>query len=207
MLDLGTGSGAVALAIAAEWPAAVLTATDASAAALDRARANAAALGLAARVRFVPGHWFDAVGEDDRFEVVVSNPPYIAAGEWDALPEDVRGFEPPTALLAGPRGLDDLRAIVDAAPRHLVPGGLLALELAETRAARGRRLAGRLARLGGGRGAARPGRAPALPARARRRGISKRVTPFVPPGGDDAAPPRGAACGSRLPEETPTPAA
>jgi release factor glutamine methyltransferase len=134
VLDLGTGSGAIALAIAAEWPAAVVTATDAGAAALERARANAVALGLAARVRFASGRWFEAVGEGDRFEVVVSNPPYIAAGEWDALPEDVRGFEPPAALLAGPRGLDDLRAIVDGAPRHLVPGGLLALELAETRA-------------------------------------------------------------------------
>jgi release factor glutamine methyltransferase len=135
VLDLGTGSGAIALALAAEWPAAVLTATDASAAALERARANATALGFAERVRFASGRWFEAVGEGERFEVVVSNPPYIAAGEWDALPEDVRGFEPPTALLAGPRGLDDLRAIADAAPRHLVPGGLLALELAETRAA------------------------------------------------------------------------
>lgn len=135
VLDLGTGSGAIALAIAAEWPAAVLTATDASAAALERARANATALGLAARVRFASGGWFEAVGEDDRYEVVVSNPPYIAADEWDALPEDVRGFEPSAALLAGPRGLDDLRAIVDAAPRHLVAGGLLALELAEMRAA------------------------------------------------------------------------
>ena len=135
VLDLGTGSGAIALAIAAEWPAAVVTASDADAAALDRARGNAEALGLAARVRFARGRWFEAVGEGDRFEVVVSNPPYIAAGEWDGLPEDVRGFEPPTALLAGPRGLDDLRLIVDAAPRHLVPGGLLALELAEMRAA------------------------------------------------------------------------
>lgn len=135
VLDLGTGSGAIALALATEWPAAVVTATDASAAALERARANAAALGLAGRVRFASGRWFEAVGGGERFEVVVSNPPYIAAGEWDALPEDVRGFEPPAALLAGPRGLDDLRAIVDAAPRHLVRGGLLALELAETRAA------------------------------------------------------------------------
>jgi release factor glutamine methyltransferase len=135
VLDLGTGSGAIALALALEWPAAVVTATEASGPALERARANAAALGLAGRVRFAAGRWFGAVGEDERFEAVVSNPPYIAAGEWDALPEDVRGFEPRAALLAGASGLDDLRTIVDGAPRHLVPGGLLALELAEMRAA------------------------------------------------------------------------
>jgi release factor glutamine methyltransferase len=134
VLDLGTGSGAVALAVAAEWPAAALTATDASPAALERARANAAALGLADRVRFVPGRWFEAVGADERFEVVVSNPPYVAADEWDALPRDVRDFEPREALLAGPRGLDDLRVIAGDAPAHLAPGGLLALELAEARA-------------------------------------------------------------------------
>lgn len=134
VLDLGTGSGAIALALAAEWPAAAVTATDASAVALERARANAAALGLAGRVRFAAGRWFDAVGADERFEVVVSNPPYIAEGEWDGLPGDVRGFEPREALLAGPRGLDDVRAITEGAPAHLVPGGLLALELAEARA-------------------------------------------------------------------------
>lgn len=134
VLDLGTGSGAIALALADEFPAAAITATDASPTALDRARANAAALGLEGCVRFASGRWFDAVGEAERFEVVVSNPPYIAEDEWDDLPGDVRDFEPREALLAGRRGLDDLRVIVDAAPRYLSPGGLLALELAETRA-------------------------------------------------------------------------
>jgi len=134
VLDLGTGSGAIALAIASEWPAAAVTASDASEAALDTARENARALGLEDRVRFMLGDWFDAVGGDERFEVIVSNPPYIATGEWDQLPEDVRGFEPQHALFSGATGLEALREIVDDAPLHLVAGGLLALELAEMRA-------------------------------------------------------------------------
>jgi len=134
VLDLGTGSGAIALAIASECPWAVVTATDASPAALDVARGNAEALGLAARVRFTPGHWFDAVDADERFEAVISNPPYIADGEAEALPRDVRDHEPGGALFSGPTGLEALREIVDAAPRQLVAGGLLALEVAESRA-------------------------------------------------------------------------
>ena len=135
VLDLGTGSGAIALALAAEWPAALVTATDASATALEQARANATALGLSARIRFLAGDWFRAVGMGELFEVVVSNQPYVATDEWDRLPEDVRGFEPPAALFSGASGLDAAREIVEAAPRHLVPGGLLALELADERAA------------------------------------------------------------------------
>ncbi len=134
VLDLGTGSGAIALSIAHEWPPARVLATDASAAALEVARANAARLGLADRVAFAAGAWFDAVGADDRFEVVVSNPPYVAAHEWATLPVDVRDHEPRGALVSGESGLDDLREIAEEAPRHLVAGGLLALELAEQRA-------------------------------------------------------------------------
>jgi release factor glutamine methyltransferase len=73
------------------------------------------------------------VGAQERFEAVVSNPPYIATGERDALPENVRSFEPPQALFSGASGLDAAREIVEQAPHHLVPGGLLALELAEER--------------------------------------------------------------------------
>jgi release factor glutamine methyltransferase len=135
VLDLGTGSGAIALAIASEWPAAMVTATDASDRALALARANAVALGLGERVRLASGHWFEAVGADELFEVVVSNPPYIAAAEEAALPREVRAFEPRAALFAGESGLEALREIVDGAPEHLVAGGLLALELAEMRAA------------------------------------------------------------------------
>jgi release factor glutamine methyltransferase len=134
VLDLGTGSGAIALAIASERPRAIVTATDASPAALALARGNAVALGLAERVSFAAGDWFGAVAADDLFEVVVANPPYIATGERDALPEDVRAHEPEEALFSGASGLEALREIVDEAPQHLVAGGLLALELAEARA-------------------------------------------------------------------------
>jgi release factor glutamine methyltransferase len=135
VLDLGTGSGAIALAIASELPHARVTATDASPEALAIARANAAALGLAGRVRFLAGAWLDAVDGDERFEAIVSNPPYVALAEAEALPREVRAFEPAQALFAGATGLEALREIVDQAPRHLVAGGLLALELAEQRAA------------------------------------------------------------------------
>ena len=134
VLDLGTGSGAIALAIASEWPDARVSATDASAGALELARANAHALGLSGRVVFAHGDWFEAVGADERFEVVVSNPPYVSPAEAAELPPEVRDWEPHPALFAGDDGLAALRAIVDEAPRHLVAGGLLALELAETRA-------------------------------------------------------------------------
>jgi release factor glutamine methyltransferase len=134
VLDLGTGSGAIALAIAAEWPAAVVTAIDDSADALAMASANAAACGLADRVRFMTGSWFDPLDPDERFEVVVSNPPYIATAERDVLPDVVRHHEPAHALYAGDTGLEALREIVDEAPSHLVADGILALELAEMRA-------------------------------------------------------------------------
>jgi len=133
VLDLGTGSGAIALALASEWRDAVVTATDASERALAVARVNAERLELAPRVTFLEGHWFEPVG-DERFEVVVSNPPYIAPEEAADLPPEVREHEPHAALFAGERGLADLREIVEEAPRHLVTGGLLALELAEARA-------------------------------------------------------------------------
>ena len=134
MLDLGTGSGAIALSVAAEWPSATVTATDLSDAALAVAQANAAACGLAERVQFLRGDWFEPLPADERFEVIVSNPPYIAEGERDALQAQVREFEPERALFAGATGLEALREIVEQAPRHLVAEGLLALELAEMRA-------------------------------------------------------------------------
>jgi release factor glutamine methyltransferase len=135
VLDLGTGSGCIALAIAHEHPTAMLTATDASEGALTVARANASALGLASRVTFLHGEWFDAVGADERYDVIVSNPPYISHDEREQLPADVRDWEPHAALFADEDGLADVHAILEDAPRHLLTDGLLALELAETRAA------------------------------------------------------------------------
>jgi release factor glutamine methyltransferase len=134
VLDLGTGSGAIAIAIATEWPAARVTATDASEKALALARANAVALALDTRVTFARGEWLEAVDADERFEVIVSNPPYVAEHEAESLPRDVRDWEPAEALYSGPSGLDALRTIIEDAPRHLVARGLLALELAEARA-------------------------------------------------------------------------
>ncbi|NOT34565.1 MAG: peptide chain release factor N(5)-glutamine methyltransferase [Candidatus Eisenbacteria bacterium] len=132
--DLGTGSGAIALAIAAEWPQAIVTATEWSDAALATAMRNAAELGLSSRVRFVAGEWFGALDADERFDLIVSNPPYIAESERDRLPPDVRDHEPAMALFSGADGLDALREIIDDAPRHLVTAGALALELDESRA-------------------------------------------------------------------------
>ena len=123
--DLGTGSGAIALAIASERPQARVVATDASAAALEVARANAAAARLE-NVELRRGDWFGPLA-GDRFDLVASNPPYIAAGDPHLARGDLR-HEPAAALASGPDGLDDLRAIVAAAPAHLVPGGWLLLE-------------------------------------------------------------------------------
>ncbi len=125
ILDLGTGSGALAVTLALELPAAQVTAVDFSPAALAVARANADALG--ARVRFVESDWFAALDGGKRFGVIVSNPPYVAAGDPHLAEGDVR-FEPASALASGPAGLDDIVRIVAAAPAFLEPGGWLLLE-------------------------------------------------------------------------------
>ncbi len=127
ILDLGTGSGALALALAHAFPAASVTATDASEEALALARENAASTQLEGRVRFLRTDWFAGLG-DETFELIVSNPPYLSAEETAATAPEVRGFEPLSALTAGENGLGDLRRIITAAPLHLAPGGLLALE-------------------------------------------------------------------------------
>jgi release factor glutamine methyltransferase len=123
--DLGTGSGAIALAIARECPHARVLATDASAAALAVARRNAGANRIR-NVAFAESDWFAALA-DERFEVVVSNPPYIAAGDPHLGQGDLR-FEPASALASGRDGLDDIRCIVDGARAHLAPGGWLLFE-------------------------------------------------------------------------------
>lgn len=123
--DLGTGSGAIALALASERPRARVVATDVSAAALAVARQNAE-LNKISNVEFAEGRWFTAIAQQ-RFDLIVSNPPYIAAGDAHLQQGDLR-FEPHSALAAGADGLDDIRAIAAAAGPHLHNGAWLLLE-------------------------------------------------------------------------------
>jgi release factor glutamine methyltransferase len=124
VLDLGTGSGAIALALKRHLPAARVIAVERSAAALSVAQRNALKLGL--DVEFRHGLWFEPVA-GECFDVVVSNPPYVAMGDAHLGQGDVR-FEPRSALVAGADGLESIRAIVRDASRHLNPGGRLLLE-------------------------------------------------------------------------------
>jgi release factor glutamine methyltransferase len=123
--DLGTGSGAIALALASERPRAMVLATDASDAALAVARRNAAALGIAS-IAFAQGDWCGALGTGT-FDLIASNPPYLADADPHRWAGDLR-FEPVAALVSGSDGLDALRSIVRDAPAHLVAGGWLLLE-------------------------------------------------------------------------------
>jgi release factor glutamine methyltransferase len=123
--DLGTGCGAIALALASERPGWRIVATDVSEPALALARANAAALGLG-RVEFRAGSWFDPLG-GERFDLIVSNPPYVAS-EDPALGRPALQYEPRLALTPGADGLECLRVLARAAPGHLAEGGWLLLE-------------------------------------------------------------------------------
>ena len=131
MLDLGTGSGAIALAIAASQPNVTVVATDASQAALDIAEQNAARLQLSDRVSFCLGHWYGALqtlsNTHHRFDLILSNPPYIQVDDPHLSEGDLR-FEPPSALTDFSSGLTCLSTIIDGAIAHLKPGGLLAVE-------------------------------------------------------------------------------
>jgi len=123
--DLGTGSGAIALAIAKERPRSYVVATDASEPALEVARRNAVHNGIA-NIEFRQGDWLVPLA-GERFDLIASNPPYIAEGDPHLGEGDLR-FEPPAALSSGRDGLDAIRRIVRDAPLHLQPGGWLLLE-------------------------------------------------------------------------------
>jgi len=125
VVDLGTGSGAIALAIAAECPSCEVVAVERSEAALAVARQNGKDNGIG-NVQFLLGDWFEPLA-GERFDLILSNPPYIASADPHLNQGDVR-FEPRSALASGADGLDDIRTIIDGAPKHLILGGWLLLE-------------------------------------------------------------------------------
>lgn len=131
MADLGTGSGAIALAVASERPSLQITAVDVSVDALGIAKRNAARLQLR-NVRFERGQWFAPLA-GQRFDVVAANPPYVARGDAD-LAADVSRFEPEIALVAGATGLEAIEQILAQAGGYLAPGGWLVLEHGWTQA-------------------------------------------------------------------------
>ena len=132
ILDLGTGSGAIALALASELPHAALTATDLSPAALQVAAKNADELRTGERIRFVEGDLFEPVAKEE-FDLIVSNPPYVAREDESSLPPEL-SHEPEIALFAGPDGLDVIRRLVAEAGDHLSSGGWLGIELSPEQA-------------------------------------------------------------------------
>jgi release factor glutamine methyltransferase len=130
ILDLGTGSGCLLLALLSELPAARGLGVDISEAALAVARENAAALGLGSRANFLRASWGAGLG--GIWQVIVSNPPYIISGEIPDLAPEVQDFDPLPALAGGPDGLDAYRALAPEIARLLAPGGLAALEIGAT---------------------------------------------------------------------------
>lgn len=132
ILDLCTGSGCIAAALAKEIPGARITVTDISGEALDTARENLSFAG--GRVEFLSGDLFAAIEDDRQFEMIVTNPPYIRDDELATLPRDIADFEPRGALAAGKSGLDFIRRIIEDAPRYLVERGWLVMEIGQGQA-------------------------------------------------------------------------
>ena len=128
ILDLGTGSGAIALALASRYSDAEVTATDQSEEAITLAKENALALNLSSRVTFIKGNWFEPLDKGARFDLIVSNPPYLTETEMQTAEPEVIDHEPHSALASGQEGLDDLGLLFKSVPKYLAEGGLLALE-------------------------------------------------------------------------------
>ena len=129
VLDVGTGSGCIAIALAVNCPNAVVTAIDLSPPALDIARANADKHKIGDRIRWLCGDLFAPLATGEAFDLIVSNPPYIASAEIETLSADVRLHEPRSALDGGPDGLDVIRRLIADAPQHLTPQGKLLIEI------------------------------------------------------------------------------
>ncbi len=127
VLDLGTGTGAILLALLAEYPDSTGVGVDLSENALRTASLNAESHGLAERASFVTGNWTE--GLSGSFDLIVSNPPYIASGDLPGLPREVREYDPSQALDGGQDGLDAYRALIPPIPNLLTPDGLFVLEV------------------------------------------------------------------------------
>lgn len=128
IVDIGTGSGAIAIALAHDWPGAQIAAIDISNSALDLALSNARRIGFADRIRFLQGDLLAPVS-GETFDIIVSNPPYVPAADRDSLSVEVRDHEPALALFAGNNGLGIYRRLIPAAFAALAPGGFIALEI------------------------------------------------------------------------------
>jgi len=128
ILDIGTGSGAIAVSLAHHLPHALITATDLSESALSVARGNATRNCVSDRIRFLQGDLLAPVA-GEQFNIIASNPPYVAAADRDTLSDEVRDHEPALALFAGDDGLDIYRRLIPAAFAAIVPGGFLLLEI------------------------------------------------------------------------------
>ena len=128
VLDLGTGCGAIALALARMFPGARVTAADSSAEALSLAAENAKTTGLAERVTLVESRWFEQLPAGATYDVVVSNPPYLSSAEAAAADPEVRDHEPMASLVSGADGFEDIGKIIASTPGALARGGMLALE-------------------------------------------------------------------------------
>jgi release factor glutamine methyltransferase len=129
VLDIGTGSGCIAISLAHQQPKADVTAIDISADALAVAQRNAEKHQVASRMRFLQGNLMAPLDANERFDLIVSNPPYIAESEYAELDADVRDFEPKLALVSGQNGLEVYQQLIPAAKRFLKPGGALLLEI------------------------------------------------------------------------------
>jgi len=129
ILDLGTGTGVIPIAITHSAPGATAIATDLSERALAQARANAQRHGLGARIAFRQGSWFDPIEPGEQFALILSNPPYIESAVIATLHKDVRDFDPLLALDGGPDGLAPYRVIAEKSGAHLAPGGAVMVEI------------------------------------------------------------------------------
>ncbi len=128
IVDVGTGSGAIAVTLAKHLPRATITASDLSATALEVAKGNAERHGVANRITFVEADLLDSPELAGPWDVIVSNPPYVREGEFASLPRDVRDHEPREALVAGPRGVELIERLAVQSAERLAPGGWLVLE-------------------------------------------------------------------------------